>query len=69
MLACWCRIDIDRVFGSAHTITYDNGNETFNVQGAATTPGVATAPGNGRVRVVIMPKPELASPPVAEPKR
>ena len=57
----------DEISGSV--ITYDNGNETFNVQGAATTPGVAAAPGNGRVRVVITPKPEPATPPAAEPKR
>ena len=57
----------DEISGSV--ITYDNGNETFNVQGAATTPGVAAAPGNGRVRVVITPKPEPAAPPAAEPKR
>ncbi len=57
----------DEISGSV--ITYDNGNETFSVQGAATTPGVAAAPGNGRVRVVITPKPEPATPPAVEPKR
>ena len=33
-------------------ITYDNGNETFSVQGAS-TPGTATAANSGRVRVTI----------------
>jgi lipopolysaccharide export system protein LptA len=46
----------DEVSGAV--ITYDNGNETFSVQGAATTPGVA---GNGRVRVVITPRPGAAA--------
>jgi lipopolysaccharide export system protein LptA len=54
----------DEVSGSV--ITYDNGNETFSVQGAATTPGVA---GNGRVRVVITPKPEASAPAASEPRR
>lgn len=57
----------DEISGSV--ITYDNGNETFNVQGAGTTPGAASAAGNGRVRVVITPKPEVAPAPAAEPKR
>ncbi len=40
-------------------ITYDNGNETFSVQGAPAAAGSgASAPGGGRVRVVIQPKPE-----------
>jgi len=54
----------DEVNGSV--ITYDNGNETFSVQGAATTPGVA---GAGRVRVVITPQPEASAPRATEPKR
>jgi lipopolysaccharide export system protein LptA len=54
----------DEISGEA--ITYDNGNETFNVQGAATAPGAPAAPGNGRVRVVITPKPDAPAP---EPKR
>ena len=43
-------------------ITYDNGNETFSVQGAASAAGAASvAAGNGgRVRVVITPRPEAA---------
>ena len=49
----------DEISGSI--ITYDNGNETFNVQGAA-APGAASAAGSGRVRVVITPKPEPAEP-------
>jgi lipopolysaccharide export system protein LptA len=51
----------DEISGNA--ITYDNGNETFSVQGAASAPGAPAAAGSGRVRVVITPKPE------AEPKR
>ncbi len=58
----------DEITGSV--ITYDNGNETFSVQGApagtASTPGT---PGSGRVRVVITPKPDTAATPAAEPKR
>lgn len=57
----------DEVTGSV--ITYDNGKETFSVQGAAVAPGAASAPGDGRVRVVITPKPDPASSPPAEPKR
>jgi lipopolysaccharide export system protein LptA len=55
----------DEVTGSI--ITYDNGNETFSVQGAA--PGAASAPGNGRVRVVITPRQDAASSPPLEPRR
>jgi lipopolysaccharide export system protein LptA len=46
----------DEITGSV--ITYDNGNETFSVQGATAT---ASAPGSGRVRVVIVPKPDAAA--------
>jgi lipopolysaccharide export system protein LptA len=46
----------DEVSGAV--ITYDNGNETFSVQGATSAPGTA---GNDRVRVVITPKPEVAA--------
>ena len=56
----------DEISGSV--ITYDNGNETFNVQGAAAAPGAASAAGSGRVRVVITPKAEPAGAP-AEPRR
>ena len=48
---------------SGNLITYDNGNETFSVQGgapAAATAG-ASAPAGGRVRVVISPRPEAAA--------
>ena len=55
----------DEISGSV--ITYDNGNETFNVQGAASLPGAA--PGSGRVRVVITPKPEPAGSAASEPRR
>jgi lipopolysaccharide export system protein LptA len=54
---------------TGNVITYDNANETFTVQGAAATPGTASAPGSGRVRVVITPKPEPAASAPAEPKR
>lgn len=54
---------------SGGVITYDNGNETFSVQGAAPVSGAASTPGSGRVRVVITPRPEAASAPSAEPKR
>ncbi len=63
----------DEISGSA--ITYDNGNETFSVQGAASTAGAGSAAGasGGRVRVVITPRPEPAVAPPAtaasEPRR
>ena len=50
----------DEINGSV--ITYDNGNETFNVQGAPVASGAASGAGNGRVRVVITPKAEPAEP-------
>ena len=50
----------DEISGSV--ITYDNGNETFNVQGAPVASGAASGAGNGRVRVVITPKAEPAEP-------
>jgi lipopolysaccharide export system protein LptA len=57
----------DEVTGNV--ITYDNGNETFTVQGGAsassTAPGTAASAPNGRVKVVITPKPEAA---VSAPK-
>ena len=59
----------DEISGSV--ITYDNGNETFSVQGAAAS-GAASAPGgtgNGRVRVVITPRPEPTGAPAPEPRR
>ena len=46
----------DEVSGAV--ITYDNGNETFSVQGATSAPGTA---GHERVRVVITPKPEATT--------
>jgi lipopolysaccharide export system protein LptA len=49
----------DEITGSV--ITYDNGNETFSVQGATAQPGAASMPGNGRVRVVITPRPDAAA--------
>jgi lipopolysaccharide export system protein LptA len=50
---------------TGNVITYDNGNETFSVQGApaASTAAAsgASAPAAGRVRVVITPKPDAAA--------
>jgi lipopolysaccharide export system protein LptA len=57
----------DEIVGSV--ITYDNGNETFSVQGAAAVAGAGSAPAGGRVRVVLSPRAEPASSPTAEPKR
>ncbi len=48
---------------SGAVITYDNGNETFSVQGATPATAGASAPGGGRVRVVITPKPEPGAAP------
>jgi lipopolysaccharide export system protein LptA len=43
-------------------ITYDSGNETFSVQGAASAPvaGAASGSGNGRIKVTLAPRPEKA---------
>jgi len=60
----------DEISGSV--ISYDNGNETFSVQGAAAAAGAAsdaTVAGSGRVRVTLTPRPEAASLPASEPKR
>jgi lipopolysaccharide export system protein LptA len=60
----------DEISGSV--ITYDNGNETFSVQGAAAVAGAASsaaAAGSGRVRVVLSPRPDAAALPASEPKR
>ncbi|HET9975824.1 MAG TPA: lipopolysaccharide transport periplasmic protein LptA [Burkholderiaceae bacterium] len=46
----------DEITGSV--ITYDNGNETFNVQGSPPAAAGASAPATGRVRVVLTPRPE-----------
>ena len=47
---------------SGNLITYDNGNETFSVAGAAAASpaGAASTPGS-RVRVVITPRPDSAA--------
>ena len=64
----------DEINGSV--ITYDNGNETFSVQGAASAAGAGSAAAGeagGRVRVVITPRPEATVAPPAtaasEPRR
>ena len=50
----------DEISGSL--ITYDNGNETFSVAGAAASaPGQAAPAAGGRVRVVITPRPDPAA--------
>lgn len=50
----------DEVTGAV--ITYDNGNETFSVQGApAAAAAGASAAGPSRVRVVITPKPDASA--------
>lgn len=57
----------DEIIGNL--ITYDNGNETFSVQGAPAAPGSsASAPGNGRVRVIITPKPDAADAAASAPR-
>lgn len=54
---------------TGNLITYDNGNETFSVQGAPAPAGNgASAPGGGRVRVVITPKPETVAPAASAPR-
>jgi lipopolysaccharide export system protein LptA len=45
---------------SGAVITYDNGNETFSVQGSPAPAGAASG-SNGRVKVVITPKPEATA--------
>lgn len=49
----------DEITGSL--ITYDNGNETFSVQGGAPAAAGASAPSGGRVRVVLTPRPDAAA--------
>jgi lipopolysaccharide export system protein LptA len=54
---------------SGALITYDNGNETFSVQGApAATAGAASAAGNGRIKVVLAPRLEKPDAPASAPK-
>lgn len=50
-------VTADEVSGAV--ITYDNGKETFNVQGAAAASAPSTT-SDGRVRMVITPKPDPA---------
>jgi lipopolysaccharide export system protein LptA len=53
---------------SGAVITYDNGNETFSVQGApVAAAGAASAPG-GRVRVTLTPRPEASEPAASAPR-
>jgi len=54
---------------TGNLITYDNGNETFSVQGTPAVAGNgASAPGGGRVRVVITPKPDAAGAAASAPR-
>ncbi len=58
----------DEISGSV--ISYDNGNETFSVQGAAAgAASAASGAGGGRVRVTLTPRPEAATQPASEPQR
>jgi lipopolysaccharide export system protein LptA len=58
----------DEISGSL--ISYDNGNETFSVQGAAAgSASAADAAGSGRVRVTLTPRPDATSPPASEPRQ
>jgi lipopolysaccharide export system protein LptA len=59
----------DEITGSV--ISYDNGSETFSVQGeaAAGTAPAASIAGGGRVRVTLTPRPDAASLPASEPNR
>jgi len=54
---------------NGNVITYDNGNETFSVQGTPAAVGSASGAGSGRVRVVLAPRAEPASTPASEPRR
>jgi lipopolysaccharide export system protein LptA len=49
----------DEVSGAV--ISYDNGNETFSVQGSAAAPNTPSTTRDGRVRMVITPQPEAAA--------
>jgi lipopolysaccharide export system protein LptA len=54
---------------SGGLITYDNGNETFSVQGAPNAvAGAASGAGDGRVRVTLTPRPEPSDAAASAPK-
>ena len=54
---------------SGGVITYDNGSETFSVQGAPNAAaGAAPGSGNGRVKVTIIPPPEKPDAAASAPK-
>jgi lipopolysaccharide export system protein LptA len=58
----------DEITGAV--ITYDSGNETFSVQGAANAaPGAASGTGSGRVKVTIIPPPDKPGAAASAPAR
>ena len=51
---------------SGETIVYDHGRDAFEILGGATAPaGAASAPGSGRVRGVVTPRPAVPAAPGA----
>jgi lipopolysaccharide export system protein LptA len=54
-------ITADEVSGAV--ISYDNGSETFSVQGSTAAANTPSATRDGRVRMVITPQPDAASAP------
>jgi lipopolysaccharide export system protein LptA len=60
-------VPADEISGAL--ITYDNGNETFSVQGAPTaTAGAASGAGNGRIKIVLAPRAEKPDAAASAPK-
>ena len=60
-------VPADEITGAV--ITYDNGNETFSVQGTpAAAAGAASGAGNGRIRVVLAPRAEKPDAPASASK-
>ena len=53
---------------SGAVITYDNGNETFSVQGTPNGVAGASSAGNGRVKVTIIPPPEKVDATASAPR-
>jgi lipopolysaccharide export system protein LptA len=60
-------VPADEITGAV--ITYDNGNETFSVQGTPTAAaGAASAAANGRIRVVLAPRVDKSDAAASAPK-